>query len=69
MSLLVICEMLGVIVNTLTVDDKYPFQNCENLPLSIQIQLSHEKKIVSFSFPFWIYIKLYSFWKKDNRHS
>ena len=53
MSLLVIYEILGAIVNTLTVDDKYPFQNCENLPLSIQIQLSHEKKIVSFSFPFW----------------
>ena len=53
MSLLVICEMLGAIVNTLTVDDKYPFRNCENLPLSIQMQLYHEKKFVSLLFHFW----------------
>ena len=52
MSLLVIYEILGAIVNTLTVDDKYPFQNCENLPLSIQIQLSHEKKNCQLFVPF-----------------
>ena len=69
MSLLVICEMLGAIVNTLTVDDKYPFQNCENLPLSIQMQLYHEKNLSAFCSISGIYIKLYSFWKKDNRHS
>ena len=32
MSLLVICEILGLFVNTLTVDDKYPLLNFPNLP-------------------------------------
>ena len=31
-------EILVVFVNTLTVDDKYPAWDCENLPFSIQTQ-------------------------------
>ena len=27
----VICEILGVVLNTLTADDKDPVQDCENL--------------------------------------
>ena len=42
-SLLVICEMLGHLVNTLTLDDKYSFLNSENLQQSIQMQLSKER--------------------------
>ena len=37
---LVLGEILGVFVNTLTADDKYRVQDCENLPLPIQMQLS-----------------------------
>ena len=37
---LVIFEILEVFVNTLTADDEYPVQDCENLALSIQMQLS-----------------------------
>ena len=38
MSLLVICEILGLFVNTLTADDKYSLFNRENLPQRIQIE-------------------------------
>ena len=40
MSPLVLGEILGMFVNTLTVDGKYPLQGCENLQLPIQMQLS-----------------------------
>ena len=32
---LVLGEILGVFVNTLTADAKYPFQHCENFQLLI----------------------------------
>ena len=35
MSPLVKFEILSLFVNTLTVDDKYPVQDCENLPVPI----------------------------------
>ena len=37
---LVLGEILGVVVNTLTADEKYRVQDCENLRLPIQMQLS-----------------------------
>ena len=40
LSSLLICEVLGVFVNTLTDNNKYSLQDCENLRLSIQMQLS-----------------------------
>ena len=43
-SLLVICEIWGVFVNTLTLDDKYPPRNCENLRLPIQMQFYKKRK-------------------------
>ena len=36
MSPLVLGKILGVFVNTLTADGKYPVQDCENLKLPIQ---------------------------------
>ena len=44
MSLLVLSEILDVFVNTLTADGKYPVQDCENLQLPIQVQLSEKHK-------------------------
>ena len=44
MSPLVLDEMFGVFVNTLTADGKYPVQVCENLQLPIQLQLSKKRK-------------------------
>ena len=46
-SPLVLGEILGVFVNTLTANGKYPVQGCENLQVPIQMQLSEERK----SFP------------------
>ena len=44
MSPLVLGEILGVFVNTLTADGKYPVQGCENLQLPIQMQLFQKRK-------------------------
>ena len=51
MSPLVVCEILRVFVNTLIADGKYPVQDCENLPLPIQMQLSGKRKTLS---PFFV---------------
>ena len=40
MSVLVISDMIGLIVYTLTDDGKYSVRNRKNLPQPIQIQLS-----------------------------
>ena len=37
---LVICEILALLVNTLTADDKHSFPNTEKLLQRIQMQLS-----------------------------
>ena len=55
MSLLVLGEILEVFIDTLTAYGKYPVQDCENLPLPIQMQLSEKPKSFSeFLFNFWI---------------
>ena len=40
MAPLLLGEIFGVSVNTLTADGKYFVQDCENLALPIQMQLS-----------------------------
>ena len=47
MSLLVICEILVVFINTLTADDKYSLHNSDILLEPIYMQLS--KKEIFFS--------------------
>ena len=71
MSLLVLVEILGVYVNTFTANAKYPVQDCENLQLKIQIQLSEKRKIFSESFvPFLESTSNFKhFGKKDDLHS
>ena len=39
---LVLGEVLGVFVNRLTADRKYPLEDCEKLQLALQIQLSEK---------------------------
>ena len=54
MSPLVLGEILGVFVNTLTANDKYPVQDCDNFPLPTQMQLSEKRKTFSeFFLHFW----------------
>ena len=55
MSPLVLGEILGVFVNTLTADGKYPVQGCENLHLPIQMQLSEKPNSILCSIS-WICI-------------
>ena len=43
-------EILGVLVKTLTTNDKYRVLDCEKLPLPIQMQLSEKRKGFSQSF-------------------
>ena len=43
-SLLVICKILGLFLNTLSADDKYSFLNRDNLRQSIEMQLSKKQK-------------------------
>ena len=42
MSPLVLGKVFLVFVNSLTADGKYPVQDCENLRLTIQMQLSEK---------------------------
>ena len=71
MSPLVLGEILRVFVNRLTADDKYRVQDCENLPLPIQMQLSEKRK--TFSQFFVTFLESTSnfkhFEKKDDLHS
>ena len=71
MSPLVVCEILRVFVNTLIADGKYPVQDCENLPLPIQMQLSEKRK--KFSQIFVPFLESTSNFKqfdeRDDRHT
>ena len=65
-----ICEILGLFVNTLTVDDKYSLLNRDNLLQHLQVQQNKKKK----PFPdfFFAFAKsrfnFESFQKKDDPH-
>ena len=53
MSTLVLGDILVVFDNRLTADSKYPLEDCENLQLSIQMELSEKRKSISkFFVPF-----------------
>ena len=47
MSLLLTCDILGLLLNTLTVNDKYLLHYADNVPETIQMHLF--KKYKSFS--------------------
>ena len=70
-SPLVLGEILGAFVNTLTADGKYPAPDCENLQLGIQVQLSEKRKPFSQIFiPFLDSTSNFKrFEDKDDRHS
>ena len=69
-SLLSTYQVLGLLVNTLSVDDKYALLKRENLTISIQMQLSQKQK--TFSCFFSPFLKTRSnfehFEKKDDPH-
>ena len=47
-SLLLTCQILARLVNTLTADEKYPVLNRDNLTIPIQMRLSEKKKLPEF---------------------
>ena len=52
MSPLLLGEILDLFVNILTADAKYPVEDCENLRLPIEMQLSEKRKPSQFFIPF-----------------
>ena len=54
-SLLVICKMLRLFINTSTADDKYSLLNGENLTQQIHMQFSEKQKTLSGVFFFCIF--------------
>ena len=69
--MLVLCKILGLLVNTLTDDDKYSLLYRDNLPQQIQILLSQKTKTFS-RLSSEIFIPTLNFehiQKKDDPHS
>ena len=71
MSLLVLCKILRLFVNTLTADDKYSLLNRDNLTQPIQILLSQKQQTFSqfLSSFFKSTLNFEHFQKKDDPHS
>ena len=46
-SLLLTCQILGLLVNTLAADEKYPVLNRDNLTIPIRMQLFNQQKTFS----------------------
>ena len=71
MSLLLVFEVLGLFVNTLTAENKFSLRNSENLPQQFQMQLS--KKRETSSVFFLLFLKCTSnfehFEMKDDPHT
>ena len=51
-SLLLTCQILGLLANTLAAHEKYPVLNRDTLTISIQVQLSEKLKLFR---KFWLH--------------
>ena len=69
-SLLLTCKILGLRVNKLAADDKYPVLNRDTLTIPIQMQLSQKQKKNSELFSVFSISRLNfeHFEKKDDPH-
>ena len=64
-SLLLTCQILGLLPNTLAADEKYPVLNRDNLTIPIQMQLSQKQKTFSeFLCPFFKSIRNFKYFQK-----
>ena len=70
-SLLLTCQIFGLLVNTLTADKKYPVLNRGNFTIPILMQLSQKQKNFCQFFGAFLKSRLNfeHFTKKDDRHS
>ena len=59
-SLLLTCQILGLLVNTLATDEKYPVLNRDNLTIPIEMQLS-EKQNTFYQFLFPVFKSILNF--------
>ena len=61
---------MGLLVNTLAADEKYPVLNRDNLTIPIQTQLSEKQKTFSEFFPAFLKsrLNLKHFEKEDDPH-
>ena len=71
MSLLVLCKILRLFVNTLTADDKYSLRNRDNLTQPTQILLSQKQNTFSQFSSLFLKCRLNFelFLKNDNPHN
>ena len=67
-SFFLTCQILGLLVNTLATDEKYPVLNRDNLTIPIQMQLSQKQKTFSEFFAAFLKSRLNFkyFLKKDD---
>ena len=57
-SLFLTCQISGLLVKTLTADEKYPLLNRDNLTIPFQMQLSQKQKTFSQLFAAFLKFKL-----------
>ena len=69
-SLLLTSQILGLLVNTLAADEKYPVLNTDNLTIPIQMQLSQKQKTFSQFFAAFLKstLNFKHFESKDDPH-
>ena len=69
-SLLLTCQILGLLVNTLAADEKYPLLKRDNLTIPIQMQLSQKQKTFSQFFAAFLKstLNFKHFESKDDPH-
>ena len=69
-SLLLTCQILGLLVNTLAADEKYPLVKRDSLTIKFQMQLSQKQKTFSEFFAAFLKstINFKHFEKKDDPH-
>ena len=69
-SLLLTCQILRLLVNTLAADENYPVLNRDNLTIPIQMQLSQKQKTFSQFFAAFLKstLNFEHFEKKDDPH-
>ena len=69
-SLLLTCQILGLLVNTLAADEKYPVLHRDNLTIPIQMQISQKQKTFAefFASNFKSRLNFKHFFKKDDPH-
>ena len=70
-SLLLICQILGLLIKTLAADEKYPLLNRYNLTKPSQMQLSQKQKTFSQIFAAFLQSRLNfeHFQRNDESHS